>query len=216
MKEIAIYGAGRFGHEVVWLIEECNKDQNLYRVVCFIDDKNIQEKMVNGIGILDLETARKRFPAAFIVSAIGMPKTRQTVMEKAAKSGFKSETVIHPTVRYSRRVEMGKGTLICAGTILTTNIILGEYVQINLSCTIGHDAILGDYTTLAPGVHVSGCVHIGKRVYIGTGAVIINGSPASPLVIGDDAVIGAAACVTHSVPDGLTVVGVPAKPISKT
>ena len=89
-------------------------------------------------------------------------------------------------------------------------------MQINLGCTIGHDVIMGDYTTLAPGVHVSGCVHFGRRVYVGTGAVIINGTQNNPIVIGDDVVIGAGACVTKSVSAGLTVVGVPARSLNQS
>ena len=73
---------------------------------------------------------------------------------------------------------------------------------------------MGDYTTLAPGVHVSGWVHFGKRVYVGTGAVMINGTEDKPLYIGDDVVIGAGACVTKSIESG-TWGGVPAKPLRK-
>jgi sugar O-acyltransferase (sialic acid O-acetyltransferase NeuD family) len=136
-------------------------------------------------------------------------------MEKAADAGFDFATIIHPRVERSEWIEIGVGTVICAGNILTTNIVLGRHVQINLDCTVGHDVIMGDYTTLAPGVHVSGWVHFGQRVYVGTGAVIINGTQESPLLIGDDAIIGAGACVTKSVPPGLTVVGVPARPLQR-
>ena len=122
--------------------------------------------------------------------------------------------MIHPRVEMSRWVQIGEGTVICAGNILTTNIILGQQVQINLDCTIGHDVVMGDYTTLAPGVHVSGWVHFGKRVYVGTGAVMINGIEDTPLYIGDDVVIGAGACVTKSIESG-TWGGVPAKPLRK-
>ena len=120
-------------------------------------------------------------------------------MEQVEKNGFQSENLIHPRTEMSRWIEMGEGAVICAGCILTTNITIGKLVQINLDCTIGHDVILGDYTTLAPGVHVSGWVHFGKRVYVGTGAVFINGTAENPLVIGDDVVIGAGACVTKSI-----------------
>jgi sugar O-acyltransferase (sialic acid O-acetyltransferase NeuD family) len=136
-------------------------------------------------------------------------------MEKVAGLGFLFETIIHPHVERSQWIEVGDGTVICAGNILTTNIVLGNHVQINLDCTIGHDVIMGDYATLAPGVHISGCVHLGKRVYVGTGAVILNGTQEEPILIDDDAVIGAGACVTKSVPAGLTVVGVPAKPLQR-
>jgi len=115
----------------------------------------------------------------------------------------------------SKWIEIGEGTVICAGNILTTNIVLGKQVQINLDCTLGHDVVLSDYATLAPGVHVSGCVQIGRRAYIGTGAEILNGTQNDPIVIGDDAVIGAGACVTCSIPSGQTWVGVPAKPVRR-
>jgi sugar O-acyltransferase (sialic acid O-acetyltransferase NeuD family) len=132
-------------------------------------------------------------------------------MNRAAENGFTWASLIHPRVERSQWISVGRGVVICAGTILTTNIVVGDHVQINIDCTIGHDVSLGEYTTLAPGVHVSGCVTIGRRVYIGTGAVIINGTQQEPLTIGDDTVVGAAACVTRSVSPGETVVGVPAK-----
>ena len=72
-----------------------------------------------------------------------------------------------------------------------------------------------DALRLAPGVHVSGWVRLGRRTYVGTGAAIINGTQEQPLVIGDDAIVGAGACVTRSVEAGVTVVGVPAKPVAR-
>jgi len=215
--QIAIYGAGGFARELAWLVQACNDQNERFQVVCFIDDVNVKDHGVvrNGILVVGLEEAAQRFPEACVVGGVGSPKTRQTLIQRAAAKGFRFVTIVHPRVERSSWIEIGIGTVICAGNILTTNIKLGEHVQINLDCTIGHDVILGDYTTLAPGVHVSGRVHCGQRVYIGTGAVIINGEPDAPLVIGDDAVIGAAACVTKSVPSSVTVVGVPARPLQK-
>jgi sugar O-acyltransferase (sialic acid O-acetyltransferase NeuD family) len=166
--------------------------------------------------VMGARTARKMFPGAHVVSAVGNPQIRERTIVSAAASGFDFETIIHPRAERSRWIDMGAGTVICAGNILTTNITIGRHVQINLDCTIGHDVVMGDYTTLAPGVHVSGWVHFGKRVYVGTGAVIINGTKKHPVLVGDDAVIGAGAVVTKSVDPGTTVVGVPAKPVPKT
>lgn len=210
-REIAIYGGGGFAREVAWLVESCGEP---YQVACFIDDNEAMHgNPLNSIPVMSLEKAWQLHPNAKIVGGVGTPKVRQMLMEKAAQRGYTFETVIHPRAELSRWIEIGIGTVICAGNILTTNIKLGEHVQINLDCTIGHDVVMGDYTTLAPGVHVSGWVHFGKRVYVGTGAVIINGAQDAPLTIGDDAIIGAGACVTKPVPAGLTVVGVPAKPL---
>jgi sugar O-acyltransferase (sialic acid O-acetyltransferase NeuD family) len=215
--EIAIYGAGGFAREVAWLVQACNEGAERFRVMCLIDDNVAAHgSVLNGVPVVGLAEARERFPQARVVGGVGTPKIRQWLMEKAAAVGFGFETIIHPRVERSQWIEIGVGTVICAGNILTTNIVLGRHVQINLDCTIGHDVVMGDYTTLAPGVHVSGCVHLGQRVYVGTGAVIINGTQDGPIIVGDDVVIGAGACVINSVPAGLTVVGVPAKPLRQS
>lgn len=215
-QQIAIYGAGGFAREVAWLAQSCSEKQPVYEVACFIDDDpSTHGSLLNGIPILGLAEAWARFPEARVVGGVGSPHTRERLMEKAAHAGFAFATIVHPRVEMSQWIEIGCGTVICAGNILTTNIVLGEHVQINLDCTIGHDVVMGPYATLSPGVHVSGCVTIGKRAYIGTGAVIINGTRDEPIVIGEDAVVGAGACVIRSVPAGVTVVGVPARPTGR-
>jgi sugar O-acyltransferase (sialic acid O-acetyltransferase NeuD family) len=210
-RPIAIYGAGGFAREVAWLAEECG-----YTVVCFIDDDPAKtDKTLNDCPVLAVEDAAERFPTAAVAAGIGDPSSRESVTNRARSHGFGLATLVHPRVEKSRWITIGTGVVICAGNILTTNIVVGDHVQINLDCTVGHDVALGEYATLAPGVHLSGCVRVGRRVYIGTGAVIINGNAQEPLTIGDDAIVGAAACVTRSVSPGATVVGVPAKAMSR-
>jgi sugar O-acyltransferase (sialic acid O-acetyltransferase NeuD family) len=208
--DILVYGAGGFAREVAWLVETCGEP---YRCIGFIDDDEaLHGESLNDYPVMGLDTAFERYPGAAVVPALGNPGARQVVMQKAIATGFSTETVIHPKTERSAWLDVGAGTVICAGCTLTTNIALGEYVQINLHCTIGHDAILDDYVTLAPGVHVSGCVHIERSAYIGTGAVIINGTRNEPIIIGARAIVGAGACVTKSIPADTTAVGVPAKP----
>lgn len=215
-EQIAIYGAGGFGREVAYWIEDCQQAHGNMQAVCFVDDDQANHgTTLNGLPVMGLAAARERFPGASIVGAVGSPQLRQRLMEKATAVGFELATVLHPRIECSRWVEIGTGTVICAGSILTTNIVLGKHVQINMDCTIAHDVLMGDYATLAPGVHVSGCVHLGKRAYVGTGAVLIHGTEDEPLIIGKDVVVGAGACVTKSVPAGLTVVGVPARPLER-
>jgi sugar O-acyltransferase (sialic acid O-acetyltransferase NeuD family) len=211
--QIAVYGAGGFGREVAWLAQSVLIDREGIEVVCFIDDDEaVCGTILNDLKVLPLSQAKEKYPVACVVSGIGVPKMRELTMEKARAAGFGFAKLVHPQTEMSKWVEIGEGAVICAGNILTTNIILGKHVQINLDCTIGHDVIMGDYATLAPGVHVSGCVHIGKRAYIGTGAVIINGTQSNPLVIGDNVIVGAGACVTKSISYG-TWGGVPSRPL---
>ncbi len=208
---IAVYGAGGFGREVAWLAESCQIDDRPVRVVCFVDDQITGE--IHSIPILSLPEAVSRYAGVPMVCGIGNPKIREVSVKKAQAAGFDFASLVHQNTQMSSYVTFDEGVIICAGNILTTDISIGRHVQINLSCTIGHNVVIGDFATLAPGVHVSGNVYIGKRVYIGTGAVLINGTNEDPLTIGEDVVIGAGACVTKSVPAGATCCGVPAKPV---
>ena len=209
---LVIYGAGGFAREVAWqAMSYHNRD---YQVVCFVDDNGTTHgTQVNGIPVLSLSDAHRQFPAARVALGIGSPWAREMVAARASEDGYMLATLIHPDVMLDyRTTRIGPGTIVCAGTVLTVNIDIQACVQINLACTIGHDVVLGEFTTLAPGVNVSGWVHCGKRVYMGTGARIINGSEDEPLVIADDVVIGAGAVVIRSIPEpGVTVVGVPAR-----
>ena len=208
--QLVVYGAGGFARELCWLAESC---PDVGDVVAMIDDDPAQHgSVVNGIPIHGLAEARALFPTARMAIGIGTPRHREAVVARASAAGFEFATLIHPRVERSRWIEIAEGVVICAGNILTTNVHVGRHAHINLSCTVGHDVVIGDYATLAPGVNLSGRVRIGARAYIGTNASIINGEADAPLIIGEDAVVGAAACVTRDVPPGTTVVGVPARP----
>lgn len=213
-QEIVIYGAGGFAREVAWLVQSCNRTDQRYEVVCFVDETSeLQGQVLNDIPVLSLDQACERFPAARVIVSFGNPKARESAVKHAEKKGMQPETVIHPGVEMSKWVEVGSGTVICAGNIITTNIKIGNHVHVNLDCTVGHDVVIGDFTTVSPGVHISGWVHMGRRVYVGTGAVILNGSWKNPVIIEDDVTIGAGACVTKSLPGNKTYVGIPAKPL---
>jgi sugar O-acyltransferase (sialic acid O-acetyltransferase NeuD family) len=214
---VAIYGAGGLGREVAWLVSRAMVHGSGGRLLGFIDDDAaLRGREVNGLAVCSLEDSRERYAGAEVVVATGSPTLRAAMWGRARAAGFAARTIIDPRAEHSPWVTIGRGSILCAGTILTTNITIGEFVVLNMDCTVGHDAMIGDFSTLAPGVHVSGWVHIGRRVSIGTGAVFVNGREGEPLVVGDDAVIGAGACVARNVDAGATVVstavlGVPSR-----
>lgn len=213
MRDVLIYGSGGFAREVAWLLECCELAGKPLRAVGFVDDDQASVGAdINGLKVWSLQAAAERFRGAAIAVGVGGPSVRERLADRALALGLSEVTIVHPRVEASRFVEYGLGTVVCAGTILTTNIRLGRQVQVNLDCTVGHDVVMEDFVTLAPGVHVSGWVRIERGAYIGTGASIINGTAQAPLVIGAGAVVGAGACVTNSIPAGVTAVGVPARP----
>jgi sugar O-acyltransferase (sialic acid O-acetyltransferase NeuD family) len=173
---LVIYGAGGFAREVAWLAEECG-----HSVDAFVDDDSkTWGNRLNDIPVMELSEAYTKFGDTRIVVAVGSPALREQLTEKAKAAGFDVAELIHPRSERSRWIEYGEGSVICAGNVLTTNIRLGNNVQINLDCTIGHDVVLEDFATLAPGVHLSGWVHVRKGAYFGTGAVVINGTSEAP------------------------------------
>lgn len=202
-----IVGAGGFGREVAWLSEQSWGDS--VQPVFVVDKDEYLTGPVGGIEVRLLSEVRATASARYVVG-IGDPADRRRAVRQCEEMGLAAATLTHPRCEMSRRISIAHGTIICAGVIATTDIVIGEHAHINLDCTIGHDVRIGAFTTLSPGVHVSGRVHIGDGVYIGTGAAIINGAPGQPLVIGEGSLIAAGACVTRSVDPGAMVAGVPA------
>lgn len=211
MKDIAIFGVGGFGREVLALIHHINKRDLTYRVVGFFDDGHELGEIVNGYPVLgktsELNSWKKELAVAI---SIGNPVVKKKVVEKITNPLVSFPTLIHPNVDIGlpAYVTIGKGCIICAGNMITTNVVIGDFVILNLGCTVGHDTIIKDYSAFMPSCNISGEVMIGEGVYCGTGAKIINQT-----TIGEYAIIGAGAVITKPIPSHCTAVGMPAKPI---
>lgn len=80
---------------------------------------------------------------------------------------------------------------------------------INIESSVDHDCVLGNGVHICPGARLAGDVHVGDRSWIDIGAAVRQG-----IQIGSDVVVGAGAAVVNDVPDELTVVGVPARPLA--
>ena len=208
MKDIVIIGAGGFGREVAWLIEDINIKNVEWNIFGFVDDNQaIQGTKIYGYKVVgDIDWLKEQ--ELCVVNAIGDPIIKKKVMEKLAGSKNRYPVLIHPSVINSGSVNFGEGSIVCAGNIITVNIEIGKHVIINLDCTIGHDANIGDYSTVLPSVNISGFVKTEECVSVGTGSAIIQG-----VNIGRNTVVGAGAVVVKDLPANCTAVGSPAKPI---
>ena len=213
MKDIAIFGVGGFGREVLTLIKDINKVVPTYRIVGFFDDGHKKGEMINGYPMLGKTDELNTWPTEICIAvSIGNPQVKKTVIDKISNSNVSYPTLIHPSVIIGDPdyVKIGKGCIICAGNIITTNIEIGDYVILNLYCTVGHDAVIKDYAAFMPSCNISGEVLIEEGVYCGTGTKIIN-----QISIGEYANIGAGAFVTKPIPGHCTAVGVPAIVVKK-
>lgn len=210
MKNIAIIGAGGFGREVKTILDSINKVTPSYFFVGFYDEGLQKGEIVNGFPVLGgVEDINEINEDCSIVIAIGDPKIKFSIFNKIRNTKIDFPNVIHPNVLISDDfVDIGVGNIICAGCIITCNIVIKDFVILNLMCTVGHDTTIASFSSFMPSVNISGEVLIEERVYVGTGAKIIN-----QLEIGQNTIVGAGAVVSKSLPENCTAVGIPAKPI---
>ena len=209
MKNIVIVGAGGFGREVRLMINQINRNDKIYNFLGFYDDAFQKGQLIDSFKILggveDLISIKNEIS---VIIAIGEPRTKKKVVYLLLKNKLLSfPNIIHPNIILDKEsLSLGIGNIICAGSILTINIKLKDFIIVNLMCSIGHDTIIDSYSSLMPGVNISGEVYVYECVYVGTGAKLIN-----QLEIGSYTIIGAGAVVTKSLPVNCTAVGVPAK-----
>lgn len=214
MNDIYIIGAGGFGREVAWLIERINEIDRKWNVQGYIDDdKEKWNKKEGDLPVLGgceylIEKSMSTRKKCYAVCAVGSSRIRKTIIEKLKNSNVFFATLIDPSVIVSRDVKLGEGTIICAGTIITVNVSIGNHVIINLDSTLGHDDFVADYVTIFPSVNVSGMVSLGECVELGTGVQVIQGKK-----IVENVIVGAGSVVIRDIDYAGTYVGIPTKKI---
>lgn len=208
MIDLAIYGAGGFGREMLLMVQQINDHKKKWNVQGFFDDGKSKGDLVDHLPILGgINELNAVNTSLSVVVAVADPVLRKQIVSKITNPKIEFPVLIHPAAQIgSPENKFSRGTLITAGTIFTIGIHLDEFVIINLSATIGHDVSIGAFGSIMPGCHISGNVKIGEGVLLGSGAVVLQG-----ITIGNWTKVGAGAVVNKEVPTHVTVIGVPAK-----
>ena len=213
-KIIGVYGASGFGKEVMPLVRQQYSDLDKEQFV-FIDDGQAGNSLNTYPVLSYADFLANDFQEKSVTIAIA----NSTVREKLA-TRLDQDNIQHIDLKAANSlvfdyVEIGEGSLLCSFTHLTSNVKIGKFFHANIYSYVAHDCVIGDYVTFAPDVKCNGNVHIEDHAYIGTGAIIKQGTPEKPLVIGKGAIVGMGAVVTKSVPPGVTVIGNPARILEK-
>lgn len=197
---LAIFGIGGMGRELYDIAS------NYFDDIVFVADQP------NG-RVLGVETISpdQLLEEDRLVLGVGDSQARKTLAERFTGRRFATISAYSSIV--SPSAQIGEGSVICEQAVVNNSAVIGRHFQGNVFSQVSHDCIIGDYVTFSPRVSCNGWVEIGDEVFVGAGAVIRNGGYGKRLKIGKGAVIGMGAVVVADVPEGVTVMGVPAKPM---
>ena len=207
-----IYGAGGFGRSVLPILKETVEDLNS---IFFIDDYS-NNKYCNDIRIIRSKKLNLNLENDKIFIAISSINIRRSIVRKS-KLLFKSKhNLISKKSLIYDKFQFGKGNIISPFCTIGSNVKIGNFVHMNLYSYIEHDCIVGNFVTFSPGVKCNGNVIIEDNVFIGSGAIIGNGTSEKPITIGKGSVIGAGAVVLKNLPKNSKIISLPPKKISNS
>lgn len=213
MTYYGLIGAGGFGREVMPLAEEMLRGQPDAELVFVVEHGSLEP--VNGRRVLLAEDFLNLSGGLRFNIAIADHQARERIANSFMQRGAKPfEIRAANSVRLAGNT-VGEGAIFCPFTTVTSNATIGRFFHANIYSYVAHDCRIGDFVTFAPMVCCNGGVIVEDYAYLGTGAVIKQGSTAKPIVIGRGAVVGMGAVVTKSVAPNTTVVGNPAAPLDK-
>ena len=213
-----IFGSSGFAREVDWLINDIYRlTRKDYQPHFFVSDDSDPQigQSINSIKVISETEFLQKYNQGLVrcFLGIGSPLLKRKIYRKISQANQKATfpNLIHPSASFDHRqgkVALGIGNIICANNAITTDVTLADFVTINLNCTIGHDCFLDSFTTVSPGVNISGRVQVEEAVFFGTNASVNEGVKIAP-----ESIIGAGATVVGDLKVSGTYVGTPAKRI---
>lgn len=206
-KELIIIGASGLGKEIAWISKRLN-----IKVKGFLDDDTSKVDVYYGYPLLgSIKNWRKYNNVQFII-AIASPRIRHKIyFEHFFNFDANFATLIDPAVQWlSGDLEIGQGSVVCAGTVCTADVKVGDFSIINKQCSIGHDVMISDFCTISPSVILSGHVNISESSEVGASTSIRQG-----VTIGRNSLIGMGSVVLNSIEQNTLAFGSPAKFVKK-
>lgn len=205
MSNLYIYGAGGTGREVYDIACRKNSQNKFFKSIQYIDDHRSGE-YIDGVRVCVLGDAVSDLLDSCFLVAVGEPSIRKRLFALAKKSGLRSCRLIESCGENSNTALYGDGVVIYPNSIVSNGVEIGNNVMIQFNSVVGHDIKISDHTVISSGVVIGGGVSIGSETFVGMGACIKEG-----LTIGSNSIIGMGSVVYNDVPNGVIVLGNPAR-----
>jgi len=208
--DLVIIGAGGHGKVVLDIIQAAGK----HRVVGFLDaDPALAGSEIDGVPVLGqmnqvVRLRQQKIRGAIV--AIGDNRVRVSYAALLSEHGVELITAIHPAAVVAKSARIGHNVVVAAGAVLAASASVADSVILNTGCIVDHECELEAGVHICPGALLAGRVRVGAGAFVGLGAKVL------PCIsVGKGAIVGAGAVVLKDVPDGVTVVGVPARMLEK-
>jgi sugar O-acyltransferase (sialic acid O-acetyltransferase NeuD family) len=207
MRDLVIVGAGGHGRELLDIVEAANSLSPTWSFCGFLDDGCASTDPLERRGrcIIGPVSRLPKLDAAYVIG-IGDSEIRQRIDRVATRAGCEAAILLHPLASCGSDVKLAAGVVLAAGARVTTNVRLGRHTHINVNAVVSHDCRIADFVTLSPGSLANGSVTLEEHVMLGSGAVVSPGH-----VVGRRSWVGAGAVVVDDLPADVVATGVPAR-----
>ncbi len=204
-KPVAIVGYSGHAYVIIDILLSAGR---LVTAYCDSDEKEFNPYHLEYLGKeSDVINKLKKFD---FFACVGHNGIREKIHTSLSQYLGNPINAIHPSAVISSSVKMSDGIMIAANATLNPLVEIGRGVICNTSTSIDHECVIGDFSHIAPGVVLCGNVTIGRSSFIGANSVIRQG-----VTVGNNVIIGAGTVVVKDIPDGMTVVGNPARMLVK-
>lgn len=212
---LGICGSGGLGREVLELAHQINAIHNIWTQIFFVETDdyiNLYGSLKKGLTVTTLEQLLTEYGTLNIefIIAVGEPDLRRKICDDIVERGARLATLVHPSVHIPESTTIGSGSVVCYNSYISCDVSIGQNVYIQPQVNVGHDTVIDNNSVISGFVNIAGGCHIGMNTYVGLSVCIKENT-----TIGNDTIVGMGSVVIRDIPEGVTALGNPARPMKK-